>query len=114
MSANSAAHGTKHFKMHSLSGWGVIIGLPFAVGSALLALGGGATGIVDWLSSPLGAIGLLAFLTAALLYCRLEMDEVIMDYFSGGLRSFGLLANKIVATILWAISAAGLINAAFL
>ena len=114
MSANSRAHGTKHFKMHSYAGWGVIIGLPFAIFSVMMALPAGPSGISAWLSSTQGAIGMIAFLTAALLYCRLEMDEVIMDYFSGGLRSFGLLANKSVATILWAISAAGLVNAAFL
>jgi hypothetical protein len=41
------------------------------------------------------------------------MDEVIMDYFSGGLRSFGQLANTLAATILWVASVAGLVLAAF-
>jgi succinate dehydrogenase hydrophobic anchor subunit len=113
MSANSAAHGTKHFKMHSLAGWGVIIGLPFAAIFAVLAVQGGAHGVKMWLSSPHGALGLIAFLSAAILYCKLEMDEVIMDYFSGGLRSFGQLANTLAATILWVASVAGLVLAAF-
>ena len=113
MSANSAAHGTKHFKMHSLAGWGVILGLPFAIIQAVLAIPYGPAGIEAWLSSTTGALGMIAFLSAAILYAKLEMDEVIMDYFSGGLRSFGLLANKAVAAILWLASVAGLVLAAF-
>lgn len=113
MSANSAAHGTKHFKMHGLAGWGVIIGLPFAICCAICAIRGGADGVSAWLSSPMGAIGMILFLSAAILYAKLEMDEVIMDYFSGGLRSFGLWKNRIVALILWLASVAGLVLAAF-
>ena len=113
MSANSAAHGTKHFKMHSLAGWGVILGLPIAALHAVLTVKAGPNAIVGWLSSPHGALGMIAFLSAAILYCKLEMDEVIMDYFSGGLRSFGQLANTLVATILWMASVAGLVLAAF-
>lgn len=114
MSANSAAHGTKHFKMHSLSGWGVMIGLPFAAIHAVLAVSYGPYGVTAWLTSPLGAIGMIAFLSAAILYCKLEMDEVIMDYFSGGLRAFGLWKNKAVALILWLACVAGLVLAAFI
>lgn len=114
MSAGSQNHGTKHFKIHSLTGWGVIIGLPFAVFSALCAVGSGAQGIIDWLSSPLGALGFLAFFTAAVWYCKLEMDEVIMDYFGGKLRAFGLLKNKVIAFILWAAVAFAVIKLAFL
>lgn len=114
MSANSAAHGTKHFKMHSLSGWGVIIGLPFAAIHAVMAVQDGAHGIKMWLSNPLGALGMVAFLSAAILYCKLEMDEVIMDYFSGGLRRFGLWKNTAVALILWLASVVGLVSVAFL
>lgn len=114
MSANSRAHGTKHFKMHSLSGWGVILGLPFAVISVLMALPNGPEGVLAWLGSPLGAIGMILFLSAAILYCKLEMDEVIMDYFGGGLRRFGLLANRLVAFILWAASVAGIVLHAFI
>ncbi|MGB3456994.1 MAG: hypothetical protein WBA35_11600 [Litorimonas sp.] len=113
MSANSAAHGTTHFKMHSLAGWGVIIGLPFAVLAAMLAIPSGPSGIAEWLSSPLGAVGMIAFLSAAILYAKLEMDEVIMDYFSGGLRRFGLWKNRAVAIILWLASVAWLVSAAF-
>ena len=112
MSANSAAHGTKHFKMHSLAGWGVILGLPFAIWGALSAIQSGADGVTGWLASPLGAIGMIAFLSAAILYAKLEMDEVIMDYAGGGMRQFGLLANRLVALILWLASVAGLVLAA--
>ena len=119
MSAQSAAsrgkgHGTTHFRMHSLSGWGVILGLPFAAIYAVMAVQDGADGVKMWLSSPLGAIGMTAFLSAAILYCKLEIDEVIMDYFSDGLRRFGLWKNSAVALILWLTSVIGLLSAAFL
>ena len=71
-------------------------------------------GVIDWLSMPIGAIGFLAFFTAAIWYCKLEMDEVVMDYFGGSVRSFGLLLNKIIAFVLWAAVAFAVIKLAFL
>ena len=105
--------GTKHHKIHYWAGWGVILGLPFAVWSAVAAIRGGAGGVWNWIESPLGAMGLLAFATAAIWYCKLEMDEVIMDYFDGGVRASGLLANRIVALILWLLIAYGTISLGF-
>ena len=114
--AEVAGHGggTTHHKIHGLAGWGVILGLPFAIWKALAAIPLGAAGVLAWLSSPMGAIGMIAFLSAAFYYCKLEMDEVIMDYFSGSVRRFGLLANGAAALILWLGSVAGLILAAFI
>ena len=110
----SASNSTAHAKIHTLTGWGVIIGLPFAIFSVANAVSTGAQGIIDWLSSPIGGLGFLAFFTAAVWYCKLEMDEVIMDYFGGGLRRFGLLKNKLIAFILWAAVAFAVIKLAFL
>ena len=109
-----SAKGTTHHKIHNLTGWGVILGLPFAIFSAIRAIGGGSQGFADWLSHPVGAIGLLAFATAAIWYCKLEMDEVIMDYFDGGLRRFGLFKNVAVALILWLVIAYSVAKLAFL
>lgn len=106
--------GTKHHKVHGIVGWGLILGLPFAIGSAVGAIGGGAQGFVNWLSTPVGGLGFLAFFTAAIWYCKLEMDEVIMDYFDGGARSFGLTANRIAALIVWAMTAFVVIKLAFM
>lgn len=114
MSASTANHSAAHQKIHGLTGWGVIIGLPGAIWSVGRAVPMGVDGLVAWLSSPIGALGFLAFFTAAVWYCKLEMDEVIMDYFGGGLRRFGLLKNKVVAFILWAAVAFAVINLAFL
>ena len=120
MSATTKHRGTTHHKIHTLTGWGVILGLPFAVWGALSAIPGGADGLLAWLASPLGALGMIAFLTAALWYAKLEMDEVIMDYApsgpsgEGGMRRFGLLANRLTALILWLSSVAGLVSLAFL
>jgi succinate dehydrogenase hydrophobic anchor subunit len=106
--------GTKHHKLRSLVGWGTIFGLPFAIYSAVKAVGSGSQGFVNWLSAPSGALGFLAFVTAAVWYCKLEMDEVILDYFDGGTRAFGLLANRIVAFITWAVMAFVAVKLAFL
>ena len=106
--------GTAHHKLHGYVGWGVIIGLPFALISVIHAVSNGAAGLTQWLSSPIGAIGFLAFFTAAIWYCKLEFDEVVMDYFGGKARAFGLLANKAVALIIWLITAFALVNMAFL
>lgn len=109
-----AGKGTTHHKVHGLTGWGLIIGLPFALCSAIKAIGGGADGFTAWLSNPAGGFGLLAFVTAAIWYVKLEFDEVVMDYFDGGKRSFGLLANKVVASVTWIMVAYAVIKLAFL
>ena len=114
--AEVAGHGsgTTHHKMHGLAGWGVILGLPFAIWSVLRAIGGGADGVMAWLGSAPGAVGMTLFLAAAFLYCKMELDEVIMDYFGGGVRKVGLMANGAVALLLWLGSAAALLVTAFL
>jgi len=72
-----AGKGTTHHKVHNYTGWGLIIGLPFAICCAICAIRGGTAGFVEWLSHPAGALGLLAFVTAALWYVKLEFDEVV-------------------------------------
>ena len=105
---------SSHHKLHGFTGWGLIIGLPFAVISAVKAIGGGSEGFAAWLSNPVGGLGFLAFFTAAIWYCKLEFDEVVMDYFDGGTRSFGLLANRAVAFIVWLVAAYVVLKLAFL
>lgn len=106
--------GTQHHKLRGVVGWGLIFGLPFAIGGAVKAVSGGSQGFVNWLSNPVGGLGFLAFFTAAIWYCKLEMDEVVMDYFDGGTRAFGLLASKCVTLIVWLIMAYVVIKLAFL
>lgn len=106
--------GTKHHKLHSYVGAGMIIGLAPVILQVARFTPMRERGFLDWLSDPVGAIGFLAFFTAAVWYCKLEMDEVIMDYFGGKMRAFGLLKNKAVALILWALVAYAVISLAFL
>ena len=106
-------HGTTHHKIHGLTGWGVILGLPFAIWGAVSAIGGGSAGFLAWLSSPLGAIGFLLFATAAVWYVKLEMDEVIMDYATSG-RDKLMLLNKFVAFLIWAALTYSVVKMAFL
>jgi len=103
-----------HHRLHNITGWGLIIGLPFAICSAVKAISGGSDGFTSWLSTSHGALGFLAFFLAATTYCTLEFDEVIMDYFDGGLKSFSLIANRIVAFIVKLIVAYAVIKLAFL
>jgi len=106
--------GTSHHKLHGIVGAGTIIGLPFVIYSALKAAVNQADGLAAWLSSPVGGLGFLAFCSAAIWYCKLEMDEVIMDYFGGSARAFGLLANKLAGLIIFAMVAFAVIKLAFL
>ena len=109
-----ASHGTQHHKLHGYTGLGLIIGLPLALISAVKAIGGGSQGFIDWLSSPLGAIGFIAFFLAACWYCKLEFDEVVMDYFGGSARAFGLLASKAIFVITWLLAGIAIIKLAIL
>lgn len=108
------ASGAKHHKLHGLTGCGLIIGLPFAICSAVKAAQGQTQGFIDWLSCTAGGLGFMAFFTAAIWYCKLEFDEVIMDYFDGGLKSFALMANRIVSCLVWLIAAYAIAKLAFL
>jgi len=109
-----AGKGTQHHKLHGYVGWGMIIGLPFAIWCAGYAIQGRSQGFADWLSNPVGGLSFFAFFTAAIWYCKLEFDEVIMDYFDGGVRAFGLTTNKIIAFLAWAAIAYVVIKLAFL
>lgn len=106
--------GTAHHKLHGIVGAGTIIGLPFAIFFALRAAIGRAEGLMSWLIEPHAALGFLAFFAAAIWYCKLEMDEVISDYIDGGTSKLALLANKVVAFIMFAMVAFAVINLAFL
>ena len=111
-----AGNPSAHHKLHHLTGWGVIIGLPFAIMDAINAVSyiaeRGNAGFVDWFSTPLGSGGFLAFFLAAIWYCKLELDEVFMDYFSGKLRSTTLLFNRLVATLIFILVAFAIIKMA--
>jgi len=101
----AAGKGTFHHRLRSWTGTLTILSLPFFIWGLVCALKSRPEGVTEWLTSPLGAISALIFMAAALWYCKLEFDEVIMDYADGGLRSFGLLANRVVAFLGFAVSA---------
>lgn len=92
-----SGNGTSHYKLHGLVGWAMILTLPFVLCGAICAIPKGSQGFVQWLSDPLSALAFFIFFAATACYCKLEFDEVVMDYFDGGLRGFSLLANRIVA-----------------
>jgi succinate dehydrogenase hydrophobic anchor subunit len=95
-----AGTGTGHHRQKGMTGWVSILCLPFVLWGLASAIPGRADGILNWLDSPFGAISLLIFATGAVWYCKLEFDEVIMDYFGGGAL---LVLNKIVAFLSWAL-----------
>ncbi len=106
-----AGKGTTHHRVRSWAGLVMVLSMPLAVYGLWAAVPNGATGFENWMKAPLGAWPLLVFLTAAFWYCKLEFDEVIMDYASGGLRSFALMANRLAAFIVWAIAVYVIISA---
>jgi len=74
MSAGSKNHATTHAKIHTYTGWGLIIGLPFVIWSVIKAIPTEGQGIIDWLSTPHGALGFLAFLKSVILvWCRIKL-----------------------------------------
>lgn len=98
----ASGNGTLHHRLHGLTGWVMIVTLPFVLFGLVAHGGGGLESIKTWLSHPLGAISTLFFMTAAMWYARLEMDEVYLDYFSGGLLKFALLVTKLLMFLAWA------------
>lgn len=109
-----AGKGTAHHRLKGLTGLIMIIGLLPVLNWAMGAIPGGTMGFTSWLSAPIPAIFFLVFFTAAIWYCKLEFDEVIMDYFDGGLRSFSLLTSKVVAFLAWAAAVFAVVRLAFL
>jgi len=107
-------HATSHHKLRGYVSWGLIIGLVFALPSAVKAIPYGSEGFAKWLSTPVAALGFLAFFLAAVWYCKLEFDEVVMDYFDGGLRRFALTANRVIAAVSFLIAAFAVAKFAFL
>ncbi len=97
--------GTSHHRLRSMTGAASIILLPFFLLGFTLAVSGRAEGFSNWVSGTFGAVTSLLFLAVALWYCKLEFDEVILDYTDGGLRSFGLLANRVIAFLAWLAAA---------
>ncbi len=107
-------NGTLHHRLKGAAGLVMILTLPLTV---ILFLGSGVhglTGMLAWIDSHIGIANTLIFFTAALWYCKLEFDEVVMDYFDGGVRSFGLTANKIIAFLAWAAAVYAIIKLVFL
>ncbi len=100
----AAGKGTGHHRLHGITGTILILTLPLVLFGLVTAIPGGSDGFSAWISSPFGAISLLIFLTAAIWYCKLEFDEVVLDYTDGGMRSFGLNANRAVGFIAWAVA----------
>ena len=97
-----AGKGTGHHRIHGITGAVMILTMPLVIWGLINAAPGGAEGFQAWIGAPFGAVSLLAFLSAALWYCKLEFDEVILDYTDGGLRSFGLNANRLIGFAAWA------------
>lgn len=100
----AAGKGTGHHRVHGITGVVMFLTMPLVLFGLIKAVPAGADGFTSWISSPFGAVSLLAFLTAAIWYCKLEFDEVILDYTDGGTRQMGLTANRIIGFVAWAIS----------
>ena len=106
----AAGKGTFHHRLRSWTGMLTILSLPVFLYFFVCALKKRPEGITEWLSNPVGAVSTLIFMTAALWYSKLEFDEVILDYTDGGLRSFALLANRLVAFLAWVAAAYVILN----
>ena len=71
---------THHFKSHKVTSILLALIVPFFLYGLMQALRGEYGGFISWISSPFGALVLLAFLTVGIFHSRNSMSEVILDY----------------------------------
>ncbi|MBL8538354.1 MAG: succinate dehydrogenase, hydrophobic membrane anchor protein [Hyphomonadaceae bacterium] len=77
----AAGEGTGHFIAQRVSSIALAILAPWFVVSAALALRDGAyASVIDFLTYPVNAVGVVLLLVAGLWHMMLGMQEVIVDY----------------------------------
>lgn len=91
----AAGSGVHHHIAARVSAIILALVTPIFLYGLLTAFPDGYDGLVDWLSGPVGAFSAIAFIGAGLYHGRLGMNEVILDYLGGSLRTVCLLANTL-------------------
>lgn len=106
-SRGSAHEGTGHFIAQRFTALGLLILGPwFIVAAALSLRRGGYTAVIDFLSHPVNAVGIILLLALGLYHMRLGMAEVVLDYIAKPLTKVLLLALNTLVVIALAAGAA--------
>ncbi|PHR57462.1 MAG: succinate dehydrogenase, hydrophobic membrane anchor protein [Robiginitomaculum sp.] len=109
---SSAGHkATHHFKTHKRTSLILALLTPFFLCGLMQAIKGEYKGFIDWITSPLGAVVLLAFITIGLYQSRHSMSEVIMDYASSEASlKFFLKLNTFACFVFWLVGVVAIIK----
>lgn len=112
-SARSGVHHAHMQKVTSIAALPLTAWLIWSVVN--LAIEGGSFGLVtDWLNEPINAILLILFVISSFYHTALGLQVPIDDYVhSEGLKSFVLLAMKLVLTALAVASVFSILKVAF-
>jgi len=77
----AAGEGTGHFIAQRASAVALVLLLPWFVVSAALALrGGNYLGVIDFLTQPVNAVGVVLLIAVGFYHMSIGMGEVINDY----------------------------------
>jgi len=100
----AAGHGTDHFLVQRVTALVLLVLVPFVLFQFLAAFSAGYEAARLWVGSWLGAMSLLALVTAMFWHLRLGLQVVIEDYFGGVSKMAFLLLNTFGCLALWLIS----------
>lgn len=97
----ASGQGTGHFIGQRVSAIALLVlSLWFLVSVVLQMHGPGFVDSIDFLTSPLNAVGVILLIVTAFYHMRLGMQVIIEDYVHGAWRVFCLLANLFFTTLL--------------
>lgn len=108
----AAAEGTSHFVGQRVSAIALLVLATWFVLSATLSMDGPTyIAAIDFISSPINAVGVILLIMVALYHMRLGMGEVINDYIH---KPFAKVSLLLLNTLVPLVIAAGAIFAVLL
>ena len=101
----SAKEGTTHFIRQRVSALALLVLVPWFLISGVMAIQGGHTALVEWVSNPVNAALLILTLGAAFYHMRLGMQVVIEDYIAkSGTKHLLLILNTFISVALFVVT----------
>ncbi|MBY0567094.1 MAG: succinate dehydrogenase, hydrophobic membrane anchor protein [Hyphomonadaceae bacterium] len=76
----ASGEGTGHFIASRWTGIALAVLAPWFVFNAALSIGPSYTSVIDFLTDPVNAIGVILLVTVSFYHMALGMQEVIVDY----------------------------------
>ncbi len=97
--------GTGHFIALRVTSIALALLAPWFVVSAALSLKGGYTGVIDYLTHPVNAVGVILLVAVTFYHMSIGMQEVILDYIHRPLSKMLLLLLNAFAPLALAAGA---------